>query len=213
MMKTFSKLLCGLAVFATTGYAYAQPPGGRGQGGGRGFDGGGSPVDRMMAMDANGDGQLTPNEVTDTRMKTMLNRADTNQDGIVTRAELTTMVEQFAGGGNRGRGGERNGAGGPPNGGQGGPPNGMMRGGAEGGPPPIGQIIPPFVAEELGLTSAQQAALAELQAEVDARLAAILTDEQQQKLQQGPGGQRGGPPGGGPQGFGERGKGRQGNGR
>ncbi|MFG0289094.1 MAG: hypothetical protein ACF8CQ_13010 [Rhodopirellula sp. JB044] len=213
-MRTFAKLLFGLSVFAMTGYAFAQPPGGRGRGGG---GGGISPVDRMMMMDANGDDQLTPDEVTDDRVKNMLYRADSNQDGVVTRAELTVMAEQFAGGGNaRGRGGAMRGGmmqeGGPGGGPGGGGPGGGGPGGAgPGGPPPIGQIMPPFAAEELQLTSAQQAAIAELQAYVDSKLADILTDEQEQQIADGQSNlQRGGPPGGGNQrGANQRGQGRQ----
>ncbi|MCM2369004.1 EF-hand domain-containing protein [Aporhodopirellula aestuarii] len=202
-MKTFSMLLCGLAVFTMTGYAYAQPPGGRG--GGRGGEGG-PPIDRLMALDVNGDGQISADEVTDPRMKQVLDRADKDQNGVVTKAELAAMAAQFADGGGRGRGAARDGG----QGGQGGPGGRGERegfggrGGAQGGPPPVGQIIPPFAADELSLTSEQRAAIATLQAQVDAELAKILTTAQLQKLKEGPGGQRGG----GDQGFGERRQGR-----
>ena len=51
-----------------------------------------------MAMDVNGDGQLTVDKVTDARLKPMLNRADANQNGLVTREEFTVMEGQQAGG-------------------------------------------------------------------------------------------------------------------
>ncbi|QDS96040.1 EF hand [Roseimaritima multifibrata] len=187
-MNALSKLLCSAAMLTFTTTAFAQPPGG-GRGG-RG-QGGPSPVERLMTLDVNGDGQLTVNEVTDARMKPMLNRADTNQDGAVTKAELTAM---FGGQSADGRPGGPGGAGG-----------GMRGGPGGGGPPEIGQIIPSFLQEQLGLSEEQQSALAKLQAEVDAQLALILTAEQQQQLKQGPGGP-GGP--GGQQGGGRERAGR-----
>jgi hypothetical protein len=68
------------------------------------------------------------------------------------------------------------------------------------GPPPPrpGEILSPMVQQRLGLTPDQRAQLAELQREVDGKLATILNDQQQAELkamqQRGPG--RFGPPGG-----------------
>jgi Spy/CpxP family protein refolding chaperone len=76
-------------------------------------------------------------------------------------------------------------------------------GGFPGGPFELfkpGQILPAAIQDQLKLTAAQRKQIAELQAEVDAKLAKILTAEQKKALEQtGPGGF--GPPGFGP-GFG-----------
>jgi hypothetical protein len=79
--------------------------------------------------------------------------------------------------------------------------------------PQPGQILPPFLREQLNLTADQQKQLDELQKEVDAKLSKILTDEQKAQIKEmaergpgrggpgGPGGDRGGPggpPDGGP---------------
>jgi hypothetical protein len=149
-----------------------------------------SVVTRMMAFDKNKDGKLTRDEITDERLLRLFDQADTNKDGVVTREELIALARKLeaevAEGG-------RSGPGGP-----GGPPG---RGGF-GRPPRPGQILPPFVADRLELSADQKKQLDELQKEVDARLARILTDEQRQQLkemQPGPGGGPGGPgrPGGG----------------
>jgi Spy/CpxP family protein refolding chaperone len=85
-------------------------------------------------------------------------------------------------------------------------------GGFPGGLPQPGQVLPGIVQDRLNLTDEQKKQLDELQKDVDARLAKILTPEQKQSLQQmqrafpGPGGFPGGPgggfPGGPPGGFG-----------
>jgi Spy/CpxP family protein refolding chaperone len=90
------------------------------------------------------------------------------------------------------------GFGGPPGGGFGGFPGGP---GGFGGPPQPGQVMPAPLRDQLQLSTEQKKQLDELQKEVDARLAKILTDEQKKQLkdiQQGPGG---GPPGGPGGGF------------
>jgi hypothetical protein len=88
-----------------------------------------------------------------------------------------------------------------------------------GGPPPIGQLLPPFLQEQLNITAAQREKIETLQKDVDEKLGAILTAEQKQALREmrergpggfgpppgGPGGGFGGPPGdgfGGPPGGG-----------
>jgi Spy/CpxP family protein refolding chaperone len=87
-------------------------------------------------------------------------------------------------------------------------------GGAPGAPPPgfpggpmafpqPGQVMPAFVQEQLKLTAEQKKQIAELQKEIDAELAKLLTAEQKKALQDlrtGPGAVRSGP--GGPGGFG-----------
>jgi Spy/CpxP family protein refolding chaperone len=83
----------------------------------------------------------------------------------------------------------------------GGFPGGPPGGGFE--PPKPGQILPGFVKDQLKLTAEQSKALEELQKDVDARLAKILTADQKKTLQESPFGRPGGfgPPGG-PGGFG-----------
>jgi Spy/CpxP family protein refolding chaperone len=77
--------------------------------------------------------------------------------------------------------------------------------GGPGGPPQPGQVLPGPVQERLNLTPEQRKQLEELQKDVDARLAKILTAEQKKALQDlqaggGPGGFPGGFPGGPPPG-------------
>jgi len=79
---------------------------------------------------------------------------------------------------------------------------GGMRGGRGrfGGPPQPGPILPPFLQGRLELTDEQKKQVDALQKEVDARLAALLTDVQKKALKEPPedgGGRRGrffGPP-------------------
>jgi hypothetical protein len=149
-------------------------------------------VTRMMKFDKNKDGQLTRSEVSDTRMRRLFDRADADKDGVVTKEELTTLAaieptnQRGGPGGFGGPGGGPDGFG-PPGGGPGG-----------GGPPRIGQILPGFMHRRLNLTAAQTKQLADLQKEVDAKLAKILSSEQNEQLKEMQ--ERG--PGGGPPGFG-----------
>ena len=204
----------------------AQPPGGRD--GGRGGEGTGSvneAVDRLMAFDKNKDGKLTSDELSDTRLKPLMDRADANKDQIVTKEELTALFtaeiqsnqggrggrEGFGGpgspGGDRGGpGGDRGGPGGP--GGDRGGPGGP--GGDRGGFRP-GQVLPAFLQDELKLTDEQRKEIAQLQATVDAQIAKILTQAQRDQLgQMGMRGPRGGGPGEGGRGPGGRGPGGEG---
>jgi hypothetical protein len=160
-------------------------------------------VKRMMAFDKNKDGKLTKDEVTDVRLHRLFDQADTNKDGVVTKEELIALAAKLEAeyGPDGGRGFGR--FGGP--GGFG--PGGFGLGGPPGGPPRPGQILPPFLQERLKLTDKQKKQLQELQKEVDAGLAKILTKDQMKQLREmrprfGPGGPRGPGPGGPPRGAG-----------
>ena len=136
-------------------------------------------VTRMMAYDANHDGKLTRNEITDDRLLGLFDRADTNHDGIVTKAELRALyVAESAWLENdrppQHRGGPGFGPG--PGRGRGGPPPPM-------GPPP-GQIFSLSVQRMLNLTPEQTATLAEIQRDVDTRLDNLLTPAQKAQLKQ-----------------------------
>ncbi len=132
-------------------------------------------------------------------------QADSNRDGSITRAELTTALQNQARGNRRERGGappqQENQADHP-----------RRERGEQGehghhGPPQPGQVLPEPVAESLDLNEKQTRQLAALQADVDKRLEAILTDEQKEQLKNarpphGPGqfkGEKGEQPGGRPQ--------------
>lgn len=188
-----------LALCGTTLAIYAQPPRGErgGNAGGGGVD---AAVARLMDFDADKDGQLTKEELHDERLTALFQRADSNSDGVVTKDELTAQFTKDAAalGPNRGPGGF--GPGGPPPGGPGfGGPGGF-------GPPAPGQILPPFLQDQLDLSEKQRQQLSDLQKDVDGKLAQILTREQMQQLREmsnrgprGPGGNRGpGGPGGPP---------------
>ena len=158
-------------------------------------------VEGMMAFDADKNGRVTRAELTDNRLLGLFDRADIDKDGTVTKEELTLLAErEYVP--SRGFGGGPGGPGGP--GGFGGP----------GGPPMRpGEILSAPLQQRLGLSADQKAKLAELQADVDARLAKILSADQMAQLKQmrdrgpgGPGGPGGGrrggpdgPPPGGPQ--------------
>lgn len=214
-------------VLLLTHVAVAQPPSPPNRnGGGRGE--GAAPtaeafIQKLMSLDANQDGKLTRDEVTDVRLHPLLTRADANQDGSVTREELKELHAKESAALGSGRGGFGGGPGGPGGpggggpggggpGGQGGPNGGGggrgMRGGMgggpggmSGGPPKPGEVLPSFLQDELQLTERQKTQLAALQKDVDARLAKILTAEQKEQLSRmrdrGPGGGPGGPGGGG----------------
>ena len=88
-------------------------PGGFGDrpGGDRGGPGGSDMVDRLMAMDKNSDGKLTKDELPE-RVQRMVERADKDGDGAVSKEEIQAMAkERMGGGGGFGRG--RGGPGGP----------------------------------------------------------------------------------------------------
>ncbi len=159
-----------------------------------------SPVNRLFKYDADQDGALTKDEVTDRRIHRILAAADKNSDERVTREELSAYFEkqsQAYGTGSSSRANSPSGPlgqdGGPP---MGGPfPPGPGPGFA---PPRPGQLLPPVLQQQLQLNSAQQSRLAELQSRVDAELARILTPDQQRlllQMSQPSGGPPFGPPG------------------
>ncbi len=188
------KLLSLAALLTLQTLALAQPPGGGGRGEGRGPGGpggGDDPVARLMALDKNNDGKLTEDEYGDSRLKPLLERADADKNKVITREELTAQMQremqnQGAGQGGQGFGGGPGGQGGPGSGfGEGGMGRGGRGGGMRGGmmmrP---GTILPEFIVQELKLNDEQKAKLAKLQATVDAELAKILTESQQQQMKQ-----------------------------
>jgi hypothetical protein len=83
---------------------------------------------------------------------------------------------------------------------------GFNKGPGQFGPPPLGQILPAPVQEQLKLTDAQKKDLDAMQKDVDAKLDKLLTDEQKkifkQMKERGPGRGPGNFPGGPPQGPG-----------
>ncbi len=146
-------------------------------------------VARMMKFDKDKDGKLSKAEITDARLVRLWTRADADKNGTVTKSELETLAsaESANTGGFGGPGGP-----GGPGGGPGGP------GGPMGSPPKPGEVLPQMMRSRLKLTDEQQTQLDDLQKDVDARMAKILTDSQKTQLKQmssmrGPGG----PPGGG----------------
>ena len=147
-------------------------------------------VSRLMRFDKNNDGKLTKDEVTDERLIRIIDRADADHDGFVTKAELTSLANREPASG-RGFGGGF--PGGPsPGGGPGGPMMGRSR---------PGEILPTMLQERLGLSAEQKTELEALQKEVDSRLEKILNEEQRTRLKamrdRGPGPGGFGPPGGG----------------
>lgn len=192
-----------IVAFGIAGAIQAQPPGrpGRGQGDGNSVE---AALKKLQSLDTDGDGKIVIADVKDQRLQPLLKRADADGDGTVTKEELTAQVTKESAnvsraGGVRpagGPGGPGGGPGGPGAGGPGGPGGGP---GGFGGPPQPGQVLPPFLQDELQLTEAQRRELQELQKDVDSRLGKILTSDQQQQLRQmqtrGPGGPGG--PGGG----------------
>lgn len=236
MLKFFCGIAV-VAIVAVATLTVAQPPerGRRGERRGRTPDEQNpedmvtASVAKMMAFDADQDGKLSKAEVTDSRLASLFERADADKDEVVTKDELTALFKHEAaalpprrGGGPGGFGGGPGGFGGfggPPGGfggpreggGPGGPggPNGFgPPGGGPGGPRP-GEVLPRFMQDELQLTQRQRTQLEKLQADVDARLARILSEEQLERLEElrnrgprGPGeagrpgtpGRAGGPP-------------------
>ena len=160
-------------------------------------DPGASVVARMMAFDKNQDGKLTKDEVVDSRLHRLFDRADANADGVVTREELVALAEKLEaeapqGGGPRGPGGP----GGPDGGPRRGPGQGARQG--PGGGDNAGfHLIPRFVESDLDLSEDQQQQIAQLEKETKTKLERILKPEQMKALEQARPGMRQGGPGGG----------------
>lgn len=155
-------------------------------------------VAQMMKFDKDGDGKLAKAEITDARLVRLFNRADADKNGTVTKGELEAIEAKE-------QTNTRNSFGGP--GGPMGGPGGF--GGPMGGRPKPGEVLPAMLRNRLKLTADQQVQLDELQRDVDARMAKILTDSQKAQIKQmsargpdgpSPGGGRPGPggPGGTP---------------
>lgn len=114
------KILIPVAlVLLMTSFGQAQD---RGRRGGGGFDPA-QMIERMFEQDANSDGKLSADELGE-RGERMLQRADADQDGFVTKDEMKKMMESRGGRGGRGEGG------------RGGPGGAEGRGGPGGGPDP-----------------------------------------------------------------------------
>src|SRR5207253_5354846 len=98
-----------VALAAILGPAAAQPGGKKGgKGSAETVD---EFVDRLMAFNKAKDGKLTKEELTDPRLHALFERADTNKDGVVTRAELEALFQRekiegggFGPGGDKGKG-------------------------------------------------------------------------------------------------------------
>ncbi len=119
-------------------------------------------VARMLTLDTNGDGQLTQDELTDTRLQPLVSRADANKDGTLTSAELTAFFSAEAA------------------------PPGTRPPAAPGGGFVIarpGEILPAGLQDRLQLTEQQRREVATLQEKVDQDLQRILTPEQRQQLE------------------------------
>jgi len=123
-----ARILIGTLALSLSTVALAQqdgtfPPGGPGgQDAPRQGARGGDPaqlIERMMQQDANGDGKLAKDEVQGPFAERAFDRADTNKDGFIDRAELEAFAKS---GGMRGQGGQR-GQGGPGGAAPGGPVN------------------------------------------------------------------------------------------
>ncbi len=68
---------------------------------------------RLLTLDADKDGKLSKEEVHDSRLQALFKRADSNQDGSVTKEELTKLhAAEASSSQSRGPGGR--GPGGPP---------------------------------------------------------------------------------------------------
>ena len=164
-------------------------------------------VSQMMAFDKNKDGKLTRDEITDTRLERMFDRADANHDGVVTRDELVTWAAKAVAEDAESR--NAPGLMGPPDSGPGGPgPGGPERrrgrqgrgfagrgpgGGGFGPGSQPGQIMSASIIQTLKLTDQQKKDEADLQKHVDEELGKMLTPKQKQRLKDiqqvsGPGG-------------------------
>jgi hypothetical protein len=193
-MRTFNMMALAAGVLSAAVIATAQGPQRENRRAPQGETGNDAAVARLMAFDADKDGKLTKQELSDERLHRLFDRADANSDGVATKEELAALLAKESA--NTGAGGERGfgprGEPGGPRGGPGGPgggsggPGGRGPGGPGGfgAPPQPGQIMPALLQETLKLTDDQKKQLAELQKDVDARLEKIFTSEQKQQLRE-----------------------------
>lgn len=224
-MRLFMAITLLIAAFSAVQSLEAQPPGERGRGGrpsnggppdrepqgGRGDSS--ALIEKMLSLDANGDRILTIAEVNDLRLEALLKRADKNSDGNITVEELTVLFTvEAAQGRSNPRGGAEGNSGGQGREGYGGPVGPPGFGGPGRGMRRPGEILPPFMQDELQLTEAQRLEITALQTDVDARLKKILNEDQLQRLSQPPGPPQGRGPGqSGPSGPSGANSGRNGN--
>ncbi len=80
----------GVCVMGQT-ESIAQPPRPSGERGGRSVTDVNALVKRMLTLDANGDGQLSKAEVKDSRLQSLFERADADNNGVLTPEEMTTF--------------------------------------------------------------------------------------------------------------------------
>ncbi len=202
-MRALAGFLSVCVILSVTPSLAAQPSP-RSQGGswGRGPVSAEGMADRMMAFDKQKDGKLTKDELTDARLHRLFDRADGNNDGVVSKDELTALFTKELAAEPEGRFGSRGRFGGPGERGFRGPgrgSGGRGRLGPPGGPGQTGMVMSAALQNLLELSDDQRQQLAELQKEVDARLDKILTDAQKRQLRdlrsRGPRGHRGPLPG------------------
>jgi hypothetical protein len=187
----------GIVASATLAPLHAQPGGKKGDKKGSGSSETAADfASRVLAFNKAKDGKLTKTELTDTRLHGLFDRADANKDGVVTREELEALhARESAGAGGDGKGdfGDKKGKG-PKDKGPGDKGGFGDKKGKSFGPPQTGQVLPPFLLDALNLTEIQRKDLADLQKDVDSRLATILTSEQRALLRS-MGEKKGPPPG------------------
>lgn len=127
-------------------------PRGEGQGrGGRQFD----PeafVERVMQLDKDKDGKVSKDELGDSRISGMFERADADKDGFLTKEELSSMMQRRPQG-------------------QGGPGQRGARG---------PRFLPSM--QGIELSEEQRGKVRELEAEIREKLMSILTEEQREQL-------------------------------
>lgn len=108
-------LLLGVCLIVAGSLVLAQPGGEQPRPGAQGgVDG---IVTRLMAFDKNNDGKLSKDEVTDPRLARLVERMDTNKDGVVTKEEIVALATQEAALAGQGPGGPPMGKDGPEKGG------------------------------------------------------------------------------------------------
>ncbi|TWU35698.1 hypothetical protein Q31b_51330 [Novipirellula aureliae] len=147
------------SIALSTSLLFAQPPG---RGGASGMGRGGPPLEMIIQL---------------------FTQADSDHNGSVTKAELMAVLQNQGQGNQLGRGGPplQNNNFGQAN--QQAANQPRPEGAPEGPPPTPGQVLPERLTQSLNLSVRQERQLAALQADVDKRLAAILTDEQEEQLQ------------------------------